>query len=564
MKTLRISVFIFGSLISFAQSMESYIDKITNRHMHVLDTEFCKENKIVMIKSISSVTTYSGRDMLVVQLIDGSEVPFYRSSGANSGLPASWLPFFGISTQNGTNKNGWINKNYSFNRHYGTEKSANPLYHCGCYVLAQVANELDGLTFISPHSMFSDGTSQYVQAERLNTWIGGKVLDNDGTMPQRFNTSRTFTQRPPLTGQNPGQNPYVRKETINTTTTGNKNLFGPFRTAEQTKGSISESGEFLYSNRRLVGPDLDFMVADIKKSEKFVTDIQKFMSQVEKISLSDSDYSVDYHAFKQLLVTYLSLSKIWADTGVTKDKINAYLALKMLHRFSFNYFFRMLQDVSDGIDYRTEIKKVLLTSRAAWLFIKHEECLGNKDRLKKIKDLLTVIKRNSPDCFRLVCLEHPVQMTRFAGGLSYNTNVSVQSHDYRNEEILEKIHKEMKSLYDTFDNELYNFQRLVKNKRNTWTLGQIVSYYSDEEHIGGLEMNREYKKIVLEVLLSLKNTELKTAEKYVQIITKLNHIKNNTTSAFSKDTERKAFVLCIQQLATWLYMDALAKIQTLR
>lgn len=78
--------------------------------------------------------------MVVVRMIDGSEVPFYCSSGRNSGLLKVWLPFFGIT------KRGWMNKTYTFDKEKKTHIPLNPLYHSGDYILAQVGNKLDRLT----------------------------------------------------------------------------------------------------------------------------------------------------------------------------------------------------------------------------------------------------------------------------------------------------------------------------------------------------------------------------------------------------------------------------------
>lgn len=58
--------------------------------------EYQKTHQLLVIKDLSSVLGYAGRSILVVRLIDDSEVPFYCSTGKNSGLPKTWLPFFGL------------------------------------------------------------------------------------------------------------------------------------------------------------------------------------------------------------------------------------------------------------------------------------------------------------------------------------------------------------------------------------------------------------------------------------------------------------------------------------
>jgi len=50
---------------------------------------------------------YNDRDFLLVRFVDDTVQPFYRSSGRNSGMPGTWLPFDGIII---THEKPWFNK----------------------------------------------------------------------------------------------------------------------------------------------------------------------------------------------------------------------------------------------------------------------------------------------------------------------------------------------------------------------------------------------------------------------------------------------------------------------
>lgn len=59
-----------------------------------------------MIFTVSElVYRFVDRDVILVAMGDGVGQPMYRSTGTNSGMPGTWLPFDGIS-HNGT----WFNK----------------------------------------------------------------------------------------------------------------------------------------------------------------------------------------------------------------------------------------------------------------------------------------------------------------------------------------------------------------------------------------------------------------------------------------------------------------------
>ncbi|WP_156956653.1 hypothetical protein [Candidatus Odyssella acanthamoebae] len=142
---------------------------VAQRKMYLLSPDCRTENQIMMIKGLSSITEYKKRPIIVVRLIDDSEIPFYRSTGINSGLPAAWLPFFGL------HNDGWFNKHYTFTNDDITDFKLDPLYHSGCYVLAQVATELDRLNIGDPHY-----TPKEAPISRINCWIGTVNLTKKG------------------------------------------------------------------------------------------------------------------------------------------------------------------------------------------------------------------------------------------------------------------------------------------------------------------------------------------------------------------------------------------------
>ena len=64
------------------------------------------------------VLRFGGRDIILVELDDGSPQPFYRSSGKNSGCKGTWFPFDGICNYFGYGTL-WFNKyNYVTTREY--------------------------------------------------------------------------------------------------------------------------------------------------------------------------------------------------------------------------------------------------------------------------------------------------------------------------------------------------------------------------------------------------------------------------------------------------------------
>lgn len=68
-----------------------------------------------------TILRFSGRDIIRVELDDGSIQPFYRSTGKNSGMKDEWLPFNGISLYFGLwfDKNGYIEGDWY---RYGSEE----------------------------------------------------------------------------------------------------------------------------------------------------------------------------------------------------------------------------------------------------------------------------------------------------------------------------------------------------------------------------------------------------------------------------------------------------------
>src|SRR5260221_6307742 len=166
-KRFIVALFFLGSNTLYASDQPKKDDDnfLFQRRMFSLEPEYRSAHQLLVVKDLSSVLQYAERSILVVRLIDDSEVPFYRSTGKNSGLPETWLPFFGLRND------GWFHKNYTFDVDHNTHIPLNPLYHSGDYALAQVGSELDRLP-IGEGNEIPDGVAGVAT---INYWIGGQM-----------------------------------------------------------------------------------------------------------------------------------------------------------------------------------------------------------------------------------------------------------------------------------------------------------------------------------------------------------------------------------------------------
>ena len=95
---------------------------------------------------VSNVFRNAGRDIVVVQLPDGTRQGFYKRTGgggpsgtAGSGAAGQWVPFDGITVRGGDR---WFNK-ARFTTDTSVNRRDSPLYRTGSQVYADIGNALD-------------------------------------------------------------------------------------------------------------------------------------------------------------------------------------------------------------------------------------------------------------------------------------------------------------------------------------------------------------------------------------------------------------------------------------
>ena len=562
---------------------------ISKRKMFYLSPEYRNENQILVTKALSSVLEYAGRNLLVVELIDGSEVPFYRSSGINSGLPDSWLPFFGLR------EDGWIHKNYTFNEEHNTHIPLNPLYHSGCYVLAQVGNELDRLS-INTSSIFSipskrsDPSRNARGIATINHWIGGEMLE-PSKMPQEIMLVLTKDLSPPIES---GIDDFkeIFPETIQ-----NNNKFGVFKNKSPFQTVINCNQYLLgfLENNPFTHPSFQSEMGNL---HKFVYDLQTLVNRMRNIIERQNKYVADYEAFILLIKQSYALWKSSRSRELS-DNLSAYLALQMLKRFSFNYVYKMLSDIAKASPSFELTEEV--SSRAVWVMIKHNKNFGDDKKNGQIKAVLHSIRDKYLSHFQILCTEQPVQILRFMSGLS--TEDTELEEDIESKEFLENIRKIVSEIYDSTDKEIYNIKRVITKGYHHQTFNQIVAYYSDENHFLGTEipgindgssitdirnsLNQAYQTIsganedkfskTLEVVQKvqdklemiveipkifedLKSIRFENFDNYITALNKIKYLKNIFQISSFNEKQREAVQISIEQITTILYMDALANI----
>ncbi len=586
---------------------------VIKRKMFILNPDYRDEHQILIIKALSSVFEYAGRAILVVKLIDNSDVPFYRSSGANSGLPKAWLPFFGLR------KDGWLHKNYSFAEENNTHIHLNPLYHSGCYVLAQISNELDRLPIpIAPPSFPFKDQSSTINA--INCWIGGKMLEPQN-MPQLMHNLKDvkLSQSSPLSQTESRDSVWI----VDTTTTVDKNLSGDFRNINGTKKTAIESGNYFHS--RLTHPSNSHLTQDpfakkpflkeMSNTVQFVYDLQTLARRmVGSHDRQNSPYIAEYTAFNQLIAETLSLEKVMKTSPTVNNKANAYLALQMLKRFSFNYVYKMLVEVVDNRKYSEEFfNQALAPSRAIWVMIKHNKEFGDHKKNDQIRTQLSKIKKNSPLYFNTLRMEKPIQITRFVEDTDYDIVGTIVEESIENINLLKEIREKASQIYRNPDYEIPNIRRVIQKGYHIKTLAEIIDHYNNTDHLLEIEgVNHDndlqtlegtfnetlntikilkklpnenerkphfietFKKIttardviytrliIPEILNKIKHLNLKDLKNYITSFEHLFYLKNVFHDSNASNDDKERAQLSIEQIATVLYMDALTKIPTLK
>jgi hypothetical protein len=102
---------------------------------------------------------YEDRDIVLVLMDNGGRMPFYRSTGENSGMAGHWLPFSGIGVQPG---GLWFDKKQFTAGELNNR--AHPLHRYGSDKLKQVAAYLDQLNIPVSRQVFTDPVE-------VNTWL---------------------------------------------------------------------------------------------------------------------------------------------------------------------------------------------------------------------------------------------------------------------------------------------------------------------------------------------------------------------------------------------------------
>lgn len=547
---------LFWSESSIYATEKTQSDYVSKRKMYELNPEYRNTNQILVIKALSSVLEYAGRWILVVRLSDNNEIPFYKSSGINSGLPDTWHPFFGIKIKQ--NNGAWLHKNYTFDEESNTHITSNPLYHCGCYVLAQTANDLDRLLIKKPCTT--------INTSAINCWIGGQVLEDDGTMPQDMSQ---YENRPLIQPFPMSSDVFQKSYYVDTMCTLKKNIFGSFK--DKPLKNLIECAEYLKDRVDISNESFN---KEIEKTSQFLHDLKILRERMKIINDSkDSDNSEEFNIYKKDCESFFKLIQeasvfydYFSHSNNSLNKLKAYLALQMAKRFGFNYVYKMLNDLASN---RSPFNQVeIVSSRAIWTMIKHNKIFADHKKSDQIKDQLLLIKEKKPEIFYILCTEHPTKIKNFLYGYSTDTESSGTENEQNteNERLLKKIRKKVKKFYDSdkgydFDKEIYNIDRVIKYEYHTRTFGYIVAHYSNKDHFFGEKIpgliNPEKIAGIIE---NLKKLDLENLKNYNNALNELLSLKKIVQSSNLESKENSRGELSLQQMTTVLYMNALANI----
>ena len=583
--TMLFTLIYFLSL-DYAHSMNEQPEPnfLATRKMFTPTIEYRNANQLLVIKDLSSVLEYAGRSILVVRLVDDSEVPFYRSTGNNSGLPESWLPFFGLR------KDGWLHKNYTFDEDHDTHIPLNPLYHSGDYILAQAGNELDRLAIgqgdVLPND--EDGIST------INYWIGGQMLE-PRTMPQALKMRAKEELPFPIAEQNI----HTAKE-VNLGDTFSQNRFGPFIGASDNRQSVVGCSQYLTPHLSGDSWTNEHFVGEMKKAPRFIHDLMTLTQRMARlVSQGPNLYREDYRAFIHLIMESFSLYKALKPSSLSQDKLNAYLALQMLKRFSFNYAYMMLNDLTKASPSFALTEEV--SSRAVWVAIKQAKKFNDQKKIEQIKAKLLEIRAKNFYCFQTLCTERPDQIVHF---ISDRPTVETETEaDIYNEELLKTIRKIIFQIYDNPEKEIFNIKRVIEKKYHRLTFQEMVDYYQNPSHLLGRQLPgindedgigaiksalsetmqiidgsdaEKFEKALLnvqfieaklnimveipKVLASLRVIDLTNSDNYIIALNHLLFLKKVSQLSSLEADLKLSFQLSIEQLTTVLYMNALAHI----
>lgn len=102
-----------------------------------------------------NVVRFASRDIILYILGDGTPQPMYRSTGRNSGMPGTWLPFDGI-VYNGT----WFDKT-----RYCTPVAPAEFQRFGNQQLKDISQELAGRSIPTGEEMSWQEVNRFLGKE---------------------------------------------------------------------------------------------------------------------------------------------------------------------------------------------------------------------------------------------------------------------------------------------------------------------------------------------------------------------------------------------------------------
>lgn len=116
------------------------------------------------MKLIPKVRRFHERDIVRVVLDSGEILPFYRSTGKNSGMAGEWLPFDGISLY----PRSWFDK-ARFTEHEGALKGQ-PLHRYGTHEIKAASESLGKLDIPKGHESKPQAINRWLATQRSMEW----------------------------------------------------------------------------------------------------------------------------------------------------------------------------------------------------------------------------------------------------------------------------------------------------------------------------------------------------------------------------------------------------------
>ena len=113
------------------------------------------------MKRSKTILRFAGRDIIKVTLPDGSKQGFYRSTGHNSGMPNTWLPFDGLVTV----PHGWFDKTKYCRRNLPPY-----LQRFGTELLASVSKRLGAANIPTGEEVSRERVNEFLDYDEVAIW----------------------------------------------------------------------------------------------------------------------------------------------------------------------------------------------------------------------------------------------------------------------------------------------------------------------------------------------------------------------------------------------------------